>query len=137
MATISATELNEQAELAYIRGTYHVALLYSSSDFTSSVDYTAVTAAELTAGVGGYNRISFTYTTADLLTYDRGQPLGQKVANFVHDGSSNSLIFTHVALLREVSSTYTVVAVQSLGDIAILDGGNTAAITVNILHGKV
>lgn len=137
MSIISASELSEQAELVYIRGTYHVALLYSTTNFDSSVDYADITASELTIGIGGYDRVSFAYTSADLSAYSNGQPLGQKTANFVHDGSSNGLTFTHVALIREIDSTYTVVAVQQLGDIAILDSGKIAAITVNVLHGKI
>lgn len=137
MAILSAAELDQQAELSYVRGTYHVALLYSLTDFDSTIDYSDITSNELPAGTGGYTRVSFTYTSADLEAYNKGQPLARKTANFVHDGSSDSLTFTHVALLREVSSVYTVVAVQSLGDIAILSGGNTASINVDILHGKV
>ena len=137
MSIISAGELSEQAELVYVRGTYYVTLLYSATSFDSTVDYADITANELTVGVGGYDRVSFTYTSADLLDYSNGQPLGQKTANFVHDGSSDSLTFTHVALIREISSVYTVVAIEELGDIAILDSGNTAAIAVNVLHGKI
>lgn len=137
MAILSAAELDQQAELSYVRGTYHVALLYSTTDFDSTILYSDVTDAELASGTGGYTRVSFTYSSEDLEAYANGQPLARKTANFVHDGSSNSLTFTHIALLREVSSVYTVVAVQALGDIAILENGNTASINVDILHGKI
>jgi len=87
MAIISATELNQQASLSYVRGTYYVALLYSTTDYDSDTNYADIVADEITAGTGGYARLSYTYTSADLLAYSNGQPLSQKIANFVHDGS--------------------------------------------------
>jgi len=137
MAILSAAELNEQADLAYVRGTYYVALLNSSTDFGSSIDYATVLANEVTSGLGGYSRVSFTYVSGDLLAYSDGQPLSQKTANFIHDGSSSDIVFTHVVLLREYLSVYTVVAVQSVGDVAILNNGNTAKIKIDVLHGKI
>jgi len=136
MAIIPAGELNEQAELSYIRGTYYVALLYSESGFDSSADYNDILATEVTAGTGGYARLSYTYTIGDLLSYNNGQPLSQKIANFVHDGSSQDIVFTHVALLRQVSGVYTVVGIEAVGQTAVLSNGKTASININILHGR-
>jgi hypothetical protein len=135
MATFSATELNEQAELAYIRGTYYIALLNSEIGYTSSTVYVDILADEVTAGVGGYARLSYTYSAGDLLAYSSGQPLSRKVANFVHDGSSEQIVFTHVALLREVSGTYTIVGIDAVGEEVVLDNGQTAVINIDILHG--
>lgn len=135
MATISANELNQQASLSYVRGTYYVALLNTSSTFTSSVTYAQVTAAEVTAGLGGYARVSFNYTSGDLSAYNNGQPLAAKTINFVHNGSASSIQFTHIAILRLVSSTYTVVAIESIGQTAVLNSGRTARFTINLLHG--
>lgn len=136
MAIFSAAELNEQAELAYVRGTYYVALLNSNTGFNETVTYSDVTSAEVTAGTGGYARLTYTYATSDLLDYSRGQPLTQKTANFVHDGSSGDIIFTHVALLRLVGTTYSVVAVESVGRTVTLSNGNTAEVNIALLHGR-
>lgn len=136
MAILSAEELSQQADLSYVRGTYYIALLYSTTGYDSGVDYSDITADEITAGTGGYARLSYTYTAADVLAYSNGQPLSQKIANFVHDGSSDDITFTHIALLRDVSGTYTVVAVESVGGVAVLSNGKTAAININVLHGR-
>lgn len=136
MAFFSAEELNEQAELAYVRGTYYVALLNSSSGYNSNVTYSDITADEVTAGTGGYARLSYTYSASDLLAYSNGQPVAQKTANFVHDGSSGDIVFTHVALIRQVGSDYTVVAIDEIGQTATLSNGNTAQIDIKMLHGR-
>lgn len=136
MAVISAAELNQQAELAYVRGTYYVALVNSNAGFNETVSYSDITSAEVTTGTGGYARLTYNYTTSDLLSYERGQPLTQKTANFVHDGSSGDIIFTHVALLRLVGAEYTVVAVESVGRTVTLSGGNTAQVKIKFTHGR-
>lgn len=136
MAILSAAELNQQAGLSYVRGTYYVALLNSANNYDSTINYGNVTANEVPAGTGGYARLSYTYINADLLAYANGQPLSDKIANFVHDGSAQDITFTHVALLRLVSSTYTVVGVQSVGETVILNNGDTASITIRFLHGR-
>jgi len=136
MAFFSAEELNEQAELAYVRGTYYVALLNSNSGYNSDVTYSDITADEVTAGLGGYARLSYTYSSSDLLAYSNGQPVAQKTANFVHDGSSGDIVFTHVALIRQVGSDYTVVAIDDVGQTATLSNGNTAQVNIKFLHGR-
>ena len=136
MAVISAAELNQQAELAYVRGTYYVALVNSNTGFNETVSYSDITSSEVTVGTGGYARLTYSYTTSDLLSYDRGQPLTQKTASFVHDGSSGDIVFTHVALLRLVGTDYTVVAVESVGRTVTLSGGNTAQVNIKFLHGR-
>ena len=137
MAFLSAEELNEQAGLSYLRGTYYVALLYTEDGYGSTITYTDVLSDEVTAGTGGYARLSYTYSSSDLLPYSTGQPLKIKVANFVHDGSSEDIVFTHVALLREDAGSYVVVGVESVGDVAVLSNGNTATVSISILHGRV
>lgn len=136
MALISANELNEQAELAYVRGTYYVLLLNSATEYTSSTTYSDILSDEVTAGTGGYARLSYTYTSSDLLSFNNGQPLSQKIANFVHDGSSSDITFTHVALVREVSGTYSIVGIEAVGEVAVLSNGKTASINIDVLHGR-
>lgn len=135
MAVLTSAEVNEQADLSYVRGTYYVALTYTTSNYNSSLSYSTVQADEVTAGSGGYARLSYTYSAADLLAYSNGQPIAQKIANFVHDGSSGNITFNHVVLLREVSSTYSVVGFQKLADTVTITNGNFAKINISILHG--
>ena len=134
MAVLTAVEVNEQADLSYVRGTYYIALTDSSTAYDSSLDYTTVQADEISSN-GGYTRLSFTYSSADLLAYDNGQPVAQKVATFVHDGSSSDIVFNNVILLREVSGTYTVVGFQEVAESVTISNGEFAEININILHG--
>lgn len=136
MAIFSSEELNEQAELAYLRGTYYVALLNNPSGYNETVTYADIVSDEVTAGVGGYARLSYTYDSGDLESYSNGQPLARKTASFVHNGSSGDIEFDHVAILREVSGSYTVVAIEPVGVTTTLSEGNTAVINIDFLHGR-
>lgn len=135
MAVLTAAEVNEQADLSYVRGTYYIALTNSATSYDSTLSYSTVQADEVTAGTGGYARLSYTYTSADLLAYSNGQPVAQKVANFVHDGSTSDLEFNNIVLLRDVAGTFTVVGFQELGETVVITNGNIAKININILHG--
>ena len=136
MAVITSAEVNEQAELSYVRGTYSVALtLQTSTDYTSAVSLATIETDEVTVGDGGYARLTYTYDAADLLAYSNGQPLAQKQANFVHDGSSTEIEFNYVVLLRTVGSDTTVVGFQKLAEVVNLTNGNFARFDINILHG--
>lgn len=136
MAVLTSAEVNEQAELSYVRGTYSVALtLQTSTDYTSGVSLATIEADEVTVGDGGYARLTYTYDAADLLAYSNGQPLAQKQANFVHDGSSADIEFNYVVLLRTVGVDTTVVGFQKLAEVVNLTNGNFARFDINILHG--
>jgi hypothetical protein len=136
MAVLTSAEVNEQAELSYVRGTYSVALtLQTSTDYTSGVSLATIEADEVTVGDGGYARLTYTYDAADLLAYSNGQPLAQKQANFVHDGSSTNIEFNYVVLLRTVGADTTVVGFQKLAEVVNLTNGNFARFDINILHG--
>jgi hypothetical protein len=136
MAVLTSAEVNEQAELSYVRGTYSVALtLQTSTDYTSGVSLATIEADEVTVGDGGYARLTYTYDAADLLAYSNGQPLAQKQANFVHDGSSTDIEFNYVVLLRTVGADTTVVGFQKLAEVVNLTNGNFARFDINILHG--
>ncbi len=135
MAVLTSAEVNEQVNLSYIRGTYKVALTFTTTDYTSTVSLATIAADEVTVGNGGYARLSYTYSAADLLAYSNGQPLAQKVATFVHDGSSTDMTFNYAVLLRDVSGTVTVVGFQKLAETIVLSNGNFATININILQG--
>ena len=136
MAVLTSAEVNEQAELSYVRGTYSVALtLQTTTDYTSAVSLATIETDEVTVGDGGYARLTYTYDAADLLAYSNGQPLAQKQANFVHDGSSTDIEFNYVVLLRTVGADTTVVGFQKLAEVVNLTNGNFARFDINILHG--
>lgn len=135
MAVLTSAEVNKQVSLSYIYGTYKVALTLTNTDYTSTTPLSTVVADEVTAGTGGYARLSYTYSASDLLAYSNGQPLAQKVATFVHDGSSGNITFNYVVLLRDVSGTITVVGFQKIGETVVLSNGNFTKININILQG--
>lgn len=135
MAVLTSAEVIDQAESAYIQGTYKIALTYNLTDYTDGVSLATVEADEVTAGDGGYARLSYTYTASDLEAYANGQPFTEKTADFVHDGSSSEIRFNHIVLLRDVGGTVSVVGFQILDEVAVLTNGSTARIKINILHG--
>ena len=135
MAFLSAAELQDQAELSYVRGTYYVALTNASADYTSTTTYATIQADEVSTSNGGYSRVSYTYSNSDLLAYSNGQPLTQKVATFVHDGTTGNIDFNHVVLLRELSGTYSVVSYETLPELTTITPGNQAKINIDITHG--
>lgn len=135
MAVLTSAEVNEQVGLSYIRGTYKVALTFSVTNYTSALSLATVVADEVTVGDGGYARLSYTYTSADLLAFSNGQPLAEKVATFVHNGSSTDMTFNSVVILRDVSGTLTVVGYQQLSEAVVLSNGNFAKININLLQG--
>jgi len=137
MAVLTSAEVNEQAELSYVRGTYEVALTFSDADYDSTVSLATVESDEVSVGDGGYARLTYTYSNADLLAYSNGQPLSGKTANFVHDGSSTDISFNYVVLLRNVGGTRTVVGFQKLAETVVLSNGNYAKIDISLLHGAV
>jgi|TARA_R100000030_G_scaffold31967_1_gene23528 hypothetical protein len=136
MAVLSAAELQAQAELSYVRGTYYVALTNSNTAYTETTTYATIQADEVSTSNGGYSRLSYTYSASDVLAYSKGQPLSKKVATFIHDGTSGDISFNYVVLLREVSGTYSVVGFQKLSELATITTGNQAKIDISVLHGK-
>jgi len=136
MAVLSGAEAREQANLVYVRGTYHIALTNSTTgNYTFQTTYSTVQSDEVTSGVGGYARLSFTYTSDDMLAFKTGQPLSKKVATFIHDGSSGIFEFNHVVLLREIGGAFSVVGFQTITPSITLIAGKLVKININLLHG--
>lgn len=135
MAFLSAAESQAQAELAYVRGTYYVALTNATTDYTSSTTYSTIVSDEVSTSNGGYSRVSYTYSASDVLAYSNGTPLTQKVATFVHDGSTGNIDFNYVVLLREVSGSYSIVGYEKLAALSTITSGNKATININFNHG--
>jgi hypothetical protein len=137
MAVLSAEELALQAALIYAGNTYEVLLLNKTSGtYQDSTAYADILSDEVTPGDGGYSRLSFTYAVEDIGSYSNGIPLDEKVAIFAHDGSSTDITFNHIALVRNDSGSFTLVAIENIGERAILSAGQTATININLLFGK-
>ena len=74
-----------------------------------------MTSGEVTAGLGGYVRKTFTYASTDIGVYQTGLkaiPLARKSVTFTHDDSQDVLEWTHVALIRR--STSAIVSITEL-----------------------
>ena len=135
MAVLTSGEITDQAELSYVRGTYEIALTFSGTDYENDVTLATVEADEVTVGDGGYARLSYTYSSADLDTFGNGQPFAPKTAQFVHDGSSGNIVFNHVVLLRNISGVVTVVGYQLLPETVTLTNSNFVRINIRNIHG--
>ena len=78
MAVLTSAEVVDQAEAAYIQGTYKIALTYNLTAYTDAVSLATVETDEINTGDGGYARLSYTYSSSDLATYKNGQPFTEK-----------------------------------------------------------
>lgn len=135
MAILTASELTNQAKLSYGYGTYYLLLLNNiTANYTGTTVYADILADEVVDGRGGYSRLSFTYSPADITAGVNGANIPPRVATFVHDGGPDGIVFTHVALVRLSGGTYTLMAIESLGESVTLTTGNTARIELNFLH---
>lgn len=101
-AKISAAELRKQVSDRFV-GRFIEAALINQSGVTyqpGSTNDSTFLGFEVTEGTAGYRRQIFSYSTSDLTQYtDDGVALNRKATVFEHDGGTNSLDFTHVALL--------------------------------------
>lgn len=137
MAVLCSEEIEFQAETLYTNTSYEVFLLYKpTGTYTDADTYASVIADEVTLGTGGYSRVSFTYLGTDLNPYSNGIPLNVKTVVFTHDGSSSDIIFNHVGLARVDGATYSLVAIENIGETARLTGGIIATIDIGILYGR-
>ena len=115
-ANISAAEVTSSVSQRYV-GQYFEAALINAPGITyvpgTTTDSTFL-AFEATLGVGGYSREVFNYTSSDIVPYtDKHTGLGTKVTTFPHDGSSDDIDFTHVALLWGSGNVVSLTAATS------------------------
>ena len=100
-ANISSTEVRAAVVERYI-GHYFEAALVNAPGITytpGSTNDTTFMAFEVTEGLAGYKREIFNYSASDVLAYsERGVGLSTKSTLFPHDGGSDAINFTHVAL---------------------------------------
>lgn len=125
LATVSDAEIRGILNARYVGNYFEVALLNMPGEVYQPVvdDATALVAnGEVASGSGGYYRQVLTYGASDVGTYsEQGINLATKAATFAHDGSSNVVTFTHVALLRG-SGNITVLGSSTQEPSAVNDG---------------
>ena len=100
---ISAAELNRIVSGLFVNQTFEVALVNAGGSGYSpeSTDDTEFMENEVPDGTGGYTRQIISFTSGDIAPYsDQGVGLETKAAVFEHDGSAQTINFSHVVLLR-------------------------------------
>lgn len=129
-STISAAELARIVQDQFVNKSFEVALVNASgasysAETTVDADFMLN---EVSTGTGGYARQIVSWEGADVAPYsDSGIGLATKVAVFTHDGSVNTINFTHVVLLRGVGNIDELAAAASsvptnVGADTMLDG---------------
>ena len=102
-SSISASELARILQAQYVGQTFEVALVNSGSatynpETTIDAEFLQF---EVPDGVGGYQRQVISFEQTDVAPYsDKGLGLATKVAKFTHDGSAQTINFSHVVLVR-------------------------------------
>lgn len=126
-AKISSTELTAQVTNRFSGKFLEARLINATgtSYIPGSTDDTAFLGFEVTAGLGGYTRQAIQYEPADILVYsDDGVPLNRKATIFAHDGSGDSIDFSHVALVWSGGNA-TAISTPSTVPSAGIDGTYT------------
>lgn len=115
-SSISANELARIVQDQFVDKSFEVALVNAngasySPETTVDADFMLN---EVTDGTGGYTRQVLSWEAGDVAPYsDSGIGLATKVAVFTHDGSVNTINFTHIVLLRGVGNIDTLGASAS------------------------
>ena len=101
-ARVSADEVTSQVTDRFV-GNYCEARLIDSpgTDYTpGTTNDTTFLGQEVEAGTAGYTRQVFSIVSSDVSAYtDGGVGIKEKASIFAHDGGSDTLDFTHVALV--------------------------------------
>lgn len=135
MATLVEEYLSPIVTDTFVGTNYEIALINNpTAQFSNESIYANVILNEVTSGFGGYARLTFSYTGAEVLPYENGYPLIKKSAVFVHDGSDDVMQFSHVAIIKEDAGSYELVAIHPIGSVVTLSNGRLfqVDITVNI-----
>lgn len=138
MTAIAEQYLSPIVTNTFVGTTYQVALINNPTGvFTPASVYANVILNEVTSGFGGYSRLEFTYSSGDIPTYVNGYLLAKKSAVFIHDGSSDVIEFSHVAIIQRTGSTYKLVTVYPLGSVAQLSNSRVFQVDISLNAGGV
>ena len=116
VSVVNAEELRQVAIDTYVNESFDVALVNSPGTLFGATDtFSTIISNEVTVGLGGYSRKTFTYSSTDVGTYQSGLraiPLARKSVTWTHDDSQQVVEWTHVVLIRR--STSSIVSVTQL-----------------------
>lgn len=133
MATLVEEYLGPIVTNTFVGTNYEIALINNpTASFSSESVYANVILNEVTAGFGGYARLTFSYTGAEVLPYENGYPLTKKSAVFVHDGSADVMEFSHVAVIKEDSGSRELVAIHPIGSVISLTNGRLFQVDITL-----
>ena len=102
-AKISSAEVLAQLQSRFVDKYFEVALVNSpATNYTpGTTNDTSFMTSEVTYDTGGYCRQIIGFTSADVGGYaDQGIGMARKAAIFTHNGSTTTMNFSHVAVLR-------------------------------------
>ena len=115
-AKISSTELTDQVTSRFV-DKYLEARLIDAFGTTYEPGITndaTFLGFEVAAGLGGYAPVVFSYGSGDVSVYgDDGVALNTKATVFAHDGSTDTVQFSHVALVWSSGNATTLGSVSS------------------------
>jgi len=140
MALISEAELTSRIKKITVDRTFQALLLNSTGRLFSAVTpYTTLVQYEVAGTAGGYERLEFSYTNADVNLNPLGASTITKYITWVHNGNANPIKFDTILFVERIFAQplpqYNVVAIHSLGLINTLnDSGDRArfAFRVNL-----
>lgn len=121
MPTLVAEEYNDQVVNLYTGADYFYGLLTlnTGSQYDVNTSIVSVVSDEISPLVGGYGRLEFSYTSADINAYSAGVSVDSKRLTFTHDGSATGdWVFNKIAIIRvpSVKSSQSVKPVLSTFD---------------------
>lgn len=138
MAAVAEEFLNPVVENTFVGTTFQVALINNITGvYTSASLYSNVILNEVVSGFGGYGRLEYTYTAGDIQSYVNGFPLAKKSAVFIHDGSSDVIEFSHVAIIKKDGLDFELVAIYPMGAVVRLSNGRVFQTDINLNVGGI
>jgi|GEM_PF-2476271 len=140
MALISEAELTSRIKKITVDRTFEAILLNSAGRLFSAVTpYSTLIQYEVASTAGGYERLQFSYTNADVSLAPLGASAITKYITWVHNGNSNPINFDTILFVERIFAQplpqYNVVAIHSLGLVhTLIDTGDRArfAFRVNL-----
>ena len=126
-AKISSSELIAQVTNRFVGNSYEARLISATgTTYTPGItDDATFLSFEAPIGTGGYQRQVISYALADVTSYtDDGVALSTKATIFAHNGSANSIDFSHAALVWSTGNTLTLGTVDTAPSAAV-DGTYT------------
>jgi hypothetical protein len=132
MSVISSSELITRTKEVVTDRIFEAILLYGGPvTFTANTTYPSLIQYEVLATAGGYERLEFTFSPANILETATGASTQTRYLTWVHNGNSTPIDFDTILIVeREFAqplNNYYVVATHSLGlKYSLIDSGDRA-----------